>query len=124
MKNLILLVLTVICIPSSADMRLVLSTEKEIISMYAETLYKEKIIRRAWFLTELKRKRDDETRSVKSLEEHDCREHKYRLLHFSHHTEFGGKGVVILDGAAPDTEYRLVSPNTVGWGVHEFLCEL
>jgi len=125
MRRLLPLMLLVVCCSASAEWLLVEQSEKAKHFVNLENIKRRGDLVEIWQITNLFVPEDDRTLSRRGLEQHDCRNDKWRLLYVSFHSDHWAIGKVIFNRSFEEAEakWERIPPETVGEAIHKMACK-
>ena len=117
--------LLAVCCSASAEWLLVDQSNKAKHFVNLENIKRRGDLVEIWQITNLFAPDDDGTLSRRGLEQHDCRNDKWRLLDVSFHSDHWAKGRIISSQSYEEAEakWQRTPPETVGETIHKMACK-
>lgn len=122
-RLILMMLLVVVSGSAAAGWVEVGSNEAEGITVYTNpgTIRKVGNKVKMWSLSNYDTYQESVGKSMKNLDEYDCKEERARVLHFSSHSENMGGGRVVATATGPDS-WTPISPDSIGAILWKFAC--
>lgn len=123
--RLIPLMLLAVCCSASAEWLLVDQSNKAKHFVNLENIKRRGDLVEIWQITNLFAPDDDGTLSRRGLEQHDCRNDKWRLLYLSSHSDHWANGRIIFSRSYEEAEakWTRIPPETISESIHKIVCK-
>ena len=121
MRLVLCLLLTLAAAPAWAEWVKVAETDVIITYIDPATIRKDGNLRKVWTIQDLKQRHKDGEMSRRALDQHDCKEGRYRTLSISEHSDPMGRGKMLSSYSEPG-KWNDIPPETVAQEIMRIVC--